>query len=242
MRKVREICPISPDLARECYRLGNAEVGRVRCRKQRVQNHELHAAQRVQRFFRERLGIRHVAKIADSETQDRHRPVIYLERQNVQIADFQRLARMDRTRNRLRFAGSRKRQHRVKNVRKPRDESGQRLRGSIDRGALAPPGEGTNVIQTVDVIRMIVSQKHSIRGPDPRAEKLQPQLRRRINEKARSPVALEERAYPGSFVPWITGSANFAIASDLRNSETCAGSEESELQGEGPDAVTTAVR
>jgi len=92
------------------------------------------------------------------------------------------------------------------------------------------------------VIGVVVRYQDRVRFGNSAREKLKPELRRRVDEDLRATVALYECAYTRSLVTLVGGSANRAVASDLRNAEARSRSEKGELQRTRPAFIRSDLR
>lgn len=89
-------------------------------------------------------------------------------------------------------------------------------------GVFAVPTKGPNLVEADDVIDVIVGVEDVIDFGEPLSEGLFAEVRTGVYENF-DLVCLEENGGAGSRVPWIGGSADFASATDDRNSHGGAG-------------------
>ena len=99
----------------------------------------------------------------------------------------------------------------------------------LDRN-IAPVGKRADVVNSVDVVRVIVREQNGVDTPDTRGDELQAQLGRGVDEDVCASIRHNQRADAGSFVPRVRRPAHFARASDLRDAKASSRSQEGELQ------------
>ena len=94
----------------------------------------------------------------------------------------------------------------------------------------APVRERPDIVNSVDMIRVIVREQNRIDTADARGDQLETQLRRSVDQNVRASIRHHQRADAGSLVPRVRRSAHLARASDLWNAKAGSRSQEDELQ------------
>ena len=80
------------------------------------------------------------------------------------------------------------------------------------------------------MVRMIMGEQDGIHTIDTGGDELNPELRRRIDQKPRAVVRFDDGTDPGAGIARVWRPAYSAVAADLRNPETRSRPEEGELQ------------
>ena len=90
--------------------------------------------------------------------------------------------------------------------------------------------ERANVVDAVDVIGVIMSEKNCVHLTHTGVDQLEPELRRSIDEDAHATVSLDERADTRSLISRVGRSADLAPAADLGDTKTGSRAQKRELQ------------
>lgn len=204
----------------------------MRGAKERVEDEYAHPTEGAQGNFRELLGIGDIAEVSNPVPVHGDGSVRHDHRQYVDISNPETLACRHFMRANLRLAGARKWLDGF--VEDVSEAPGQSLHCvwravHLDR-YVALVREGADIVDAVDVIRVIVSEQNGVDSAHIRRDELETQLGRSIDEDARSAIGLYERTNTRSLVPGISRPAHLTRASDLRDAKAGSCSQESEFQ------------
>src|SRR5262249_992427 len=114
--------------------------------------------------------------------------------------------------------------------------------GAVQRNRLAGVGrERSQVVQAVQVVGVRMRKQNGVDALDLFTQQLQPQLRRRVDEE----VPFRRRDQDGTtiaLVAWVAGATHVAPATDHRNPDRGARTEEREGADERHDEYSSVVR
>lgn len=232
MRKMCEIGSAGANFFGGGNRLGKTEVRWMGRAEERVQHQYANAMKCAQRFVRELLRVSDVAEVSDSVSVDGCGPVRNRHRQNIDITNPEAFARQHAVWASLRLAGSRQRFDRVvenvrESFRQPLHRFGRTVH--VDR-LIAPVGESADVVNAVNVVRVVVREENRIDVAYIRRNELESQLGWRVDQDAGAAIGLDERTDARPLVSRIRRSAHFALTSNLWNAKTGSRPQKGELQ------------
>jgi len=224
-----EVGPARANTAGHLHGLGNAQVRRMGIRPQGVQNQHLKASQQSQRFVRNMAAIRAIGEAPEAKAQHRHRPVHQRDGYDGFIADGERLM-VDAVQFQLRTA-VRRIGGRLESVCEHAANALQRpLRAIAWHRLLHQPVESAKVVQSRDVVRVMMRKQHGVHGLDPVGQALQTQFGRCIDQNPHAAEA-HENAGTGPPVAGIIGSTNRASAADHRHAVRRAAAQNNYFEG-----------
>src|SRR5262249_3793543 len=175
VREMREVRAFRADQRGSADGFGDAQVRGVFRAKQGVDDEDLRASQNVSRLFRKRFRVGDIREWADAVAENVDLSVRDLYRNDVEIRDREVFARLHWTCNcfRLRCSGLRP-YGVIKDVAKAARNLLERASGSINRhlGRTANR-ERPNVVDAVDVIRVVMRVQHRVDAIDARGHQLQ---------------------------------------------------------------------
>ena len=126
----------------------------------------------------------------------------------------------------------------VEDVRKTLLERAHRFRRPVHpQCGPAPHRERTHVVDSVDVIRVLVREQDRIDMVDVIRDQLQAKLGWRVDADALSRIRLHQRTAARALVPRIVAPAHLAATTDLGNAETRPRSEKGQ-----PHTTSTRIR
>ena len=196
VREVREPRLSRSDFLCRAHRLGHTEVRRVRRPEKRVEDQDINASKRPNHIFRQLLGVGDVTEVSDAIGVDSSGSMWNGDRSHIDISDAKRLAGGNRVSAPFRLARPRKRTNRVvedvcETVHEACDGIGRPVH--VDRN-VALVRQRANVVNSVDVVRVIVREENRVHSARAGRDELQPKLGRSIDEDVRTSGRLDQSA------------------------------------------------
>ena len=154
------------------------------------------------------------------------------DRYNVYVRNSKRLARGNRMSSTFGLAGTGKRfdpavEDVLEALREPLHRVGRSVH--VDR-RVGSVRKRANIIDPVDVIRVIVRENNRVDAAHTGGDELKTKLGRRIDEDVRAAVRFDQGADSGTLVPGICRSAHLALTSDLGDAKAGSRPQKGEFQ------------
>jgi hypothetical protein len=170
-----------------------------------VEDQDINASKRPNRIFRQLLGVRDVAEVADTIGVDGSGPVWNGDRRYIHVSDAKGLACRNRVSPPFGLARPGKRTNRVvedicEAVHHSRDRIWRPIH--VDR-SIALVRQRANVVNTMDVVRVIVGEENRIHSACARRDELKSKLGRRIDEDVRTSIRFDQSSNAGPLVAGV---------------------------------------
>ena len=205
---VREMCEprlSRSDFLRRADSLGHAQVRRVWRPEKGVEDQDINASKRPNRIVRQLLGVGDVAEVADTIGVDSGRPVWNGNGHHIHVSDAKRLAGRNRVSASFGLARPGKRTNRVvedicEAVHESRHGIGWPIH--VDRN-VALVRQRANVVNAMDVVRVIVREENGIHSAGTRRDELKSKLGRSIDEDVRTSIRLDQSSNASPLVAGV---------------------------------------
>jgi len=219
MREVSQICFLGLELFDDCQGFFDAKVGWMRCVSQCIEDQRIQPVKQIYTAGFDLIGIGTVREVPKSETVDSTVGAVdqwngcdvRSEHFEWRVIDSDQFQLRSRTHvSRLPF---------FKRIVKDSSDSGLHMVRRVDRHRLADhEWKQSNVIHTVQMIRVLVGEEHGMHDPDPFAQQLCSQIRCGVDQEVPTGQT-KNGAAPRSVVARIGAGANVAAASNGRNTD-----------------------
>ena len=219
MREVSQICFLGLELLDDGQGFFDAKVGWMRRVSQCIEDQRIQPVKQFHTARFDLIGIGTVSEVPKSKTVDstigamdqRNGCDVSSEHFEWRVIDSDQFQLRSRTQmSRLPF---------FKRIVKDPPDSGLHMVGRVDRHRPADhEWEQSNVIHTVQMIRVLVGEEHGMHDSDSLAQQLCSQIRCSVDQEV-SPWQTKNGTTPGPVVAWIGAGANVTAASDGRNTD-----------------------
>ena len=194
VREMREPRLSRSDFLRRADSLGHAQVRRVWRSEKGVEDQDINASKRPNRVFRQLLGVGDVAEVADAIGVDSGGPVWNGDGRYIHISNAKSLAGRNRVSAPFGLARSGKRTNRVvedvcEAVHQSRHGIGRPVH--VDRN-IALVRQRPNVVNAMDVVRVIVREENGVHSARARRDELKSKLGGSIDEDVRTSIRLDQ--------------------------------------------------
>jgi hypothetical protein len=205
VREMREPRLSRSDFLCRAHRLGHAQVRRVWRPEKGVEDQDVNASKRPNRIVRQLLGVGDVAEVADTIGVDSGGPMRNGDGRYIHVPNPKSLAGRNRVSAPFGLARPGKGANRVvedvcEAVHESRDRIGRTIH--VDRN-VTPVRQRANVVNAVDMVRVIVREENGVHSARARRDELKSKLRRSIDEDVRASIRLDQSTDPGSLVAGV---------------------------------------
>lgn len=232
MGQVREPRLACADFLRDGHCFRNAEMRRVLRAKKGIEDEHTHTTERLERLFGKLLGVGDIAEITNPISVYGYRTMRHSHWHHLDISNREAFACCDVVRTALGLARPRQRLDRgVEDVGEPFGQPLHRVWRTIHvDGHVTSIREGANIVNAVNVIRVIVGEEDGVDAAYISGNKLEAQLGGSVDEDAGAAIGFDQRTDSCSFVSGVSRSANITRASDLWDAKAGSCPQEGELQ------------